>query len=173
MLNFKKLRKKNIVLIGLMGSGKSAVGREIAKSLNFDFYDSDAEIEKRIGKSIKQIFQTKGEEFFRLSEEEICLELLENKNCVIALGGGSIINKRIRSLINLNSFSIYLKVDIEVLLNRLRNSNKRPLLSLGNKKIILEDIYNQRKNYYKKANLIIVNNISKESVVKNIIKELS
>mgnify|MGYP001493072467 FL=1 len=60
-----------------------------------------------------------------------------------------------------------------MLLNRLRNSNKRPLLSLGNKKIILEDIYNQRKNYYKKANLIIVNNTSKESVVKNIIKELS
>ena len=165
MINFKKIGKKNISLIGLMGSGKSSVGREISKYFNVDFHDSDLEIEKMAGQSINLIFKKKGEKYFRELEEKVCLKLLSKKNCVISLGGGSVINERIRRLIFLNSFSIYLKVDIEILLKRLSNSNKRPLLKTENKENILIDLLNERKVYYDKADLILKNNQSKNYVI--------
>ena len=150
MINFKKIGKKNISLIGLMGSGKSSVGRDISKYFNVDFHDSDLEIEKMAGQSINVIFKKKGEKYFRELEEKVCLKLLSKENCVISLGGGSVINERIRRLI---------------LLKRLSNSNKRPLLKTENKENILKDLLNERKVYYDKADLILKNNQSKNYVI--------
>ena len=174
MFDLTKIQKKNICIIGLMGSGKSIIGKDLSKFLKFKFYDTDKEIELITKKSINTIFEEKGELYFRDIEEEICINLLANNNCVISLGGGSIINKKIRNEIKQNSYSIYLKVKLNNLLNRLKTSNKRPLLnkSLDRKKT-LENIYNERKKFYEKADFIINNDKDKIQVLEKIKFELN
>ena len=112
MFNLIEIKKKNICIMGLMGSGKSVVGRELSKYLNLKFYDTDKEIELKTKKSINEIFKEDGELYFRKLEEKICIKLLNKDNCVISLGGGSIINKEVRKSIKENSYSIYLKVKL-------------------------------------------------------------
>ena len=112
MLDLSKTKKKNICIIGLMGSGKSIIGKELSKSLDLKFYDTDREIELKTKKSINAIFKERGEPYFRGIEEEICIELLNKDNCVISLGGGSVVNKKIMKEIKNNSFSIYLRVKV-------------------------------------------------------------
>ena len=129
MFDLTKIKKKNICIMGLMGSGKSIIGKDLSKYLNLKFYDTDKEIELKTKKSINTIFEEEGESYFRDIEEKICIELLTNDNCVISLGGGSIINKKIRKSIKQNSYSIYLQVKLNNLLNRLKSSKKRPLLN--------------------------------------------
>ena len=170
---FNKTGKINICLIGLMGSGKSVIGREISDILNLKFYDTDAKIEQTVGKSINKIFSEDGENYFRKKEEEICLKFLNKKNSVISLGGGSIINNQIREIINQNSFSIYLKVDLNILVKRLIKTNKRPLLRNINKKDALMKLYKIRSKFYDKADLIIKNNYDKNDVVKKIISNIN
>ena len=152
-----------------MGSGKSVIGKDLSKYLDFKFYDTDREIELKTKKSISSIFKENGESYFRDIEEKICIKLLANKNCVISLGGGSIINKRIRNSIRENSYSIYLQVKIENLLNRLRSSNKRPLLNkkMDNKEI-LQNLYNNRRKFYEKADFIVNNDNDKSQVLEKI-----
>ena len=103
MFNLKGIKKKNICIIGLMGSGKSIIGKDLSKYLNFKYYDTDKEIEIRTKKSINEIFTEEGENYFRKIEEKICLELLTKDNCVISLGGGSIVSRKVRESINKNS----------------------------------------------------------------------
>ncbi len=172
MMKIKSLNKRNITLIGLMGSGKSVIGKSLSKKYQTKYYDSDNEIEKEIGMDINKIFKIKGEVFFRSTEEKICKILLEKYNCVISLGGGSIQNSKTRELIKKNSFSIYLKVDINILSKRLSNSDKRPLLKNGNIKDILKDIYRVREKHYNNADLIIENNFDKNSVINEICKNI-
>tara|TARA_B100001287_G_C22681774_1_gene530852 strand:- start:1528 stop:2058 length:531 start_codon:yes stop_codon:yes gene_type:complete len=168
MLNFKKKTKKNICLIGLMGSGKSVIGKDLSKIYNFKFLDSDMEIERETGETINSIFLNYGEEYFREKEEKVCLKLLDLENYIISLGGGSILNKKIREKLNKNSHSIYLKVEIDILLGRLKNSKKRPLLNNINKREILEKLYKERKIFYNKADLIIKNNFNKNEILAKI-----
>ena len=168
MLNFKKIRKKNMTLIGLMGSGKSIIGKELSAYYGIKLYDSDNEIEKKVGQKISDIFKNKGETYFRVIEEKVCLDLLEKENCIISLGGGSITSIKTRNKIEKNSFSIYLKVDVDILVKRLSNSIKRPLLKNKDKKNKLNEIYKERKKYYNDANLIIENNFNKKYVLENI-----
>ena len=172
MLNFKKINKKNICFIGLMGSGKSVIGKELSKLLKYDFFDSDLEIEKTVGEDISDIFLNKGEDFFRAIEEKTCTRLLNTSDCIISLGGGSITNPKIRDLIEKNSYSIYLKVKLEILLKRLNKSNKRPLLVNQNKKKVLEKLYKERKVYYNKADLTIENFFDKKSLMKKLKMEI-
>ena len=110
-LNLEKLGKKNICLIGLMGAGKSVIGKLLAKELRIRHYDSDKLIEKKLNKSINQIFSDHGESYFRNIEEDIVLSLLDKKNCVISLGGGSILSYLTRKALFINSFTVYL-IDI-------------------------------------------------------------
>tara|TARA_A100000164_G_scaffold282841_1_gene255360 strand:+ start:996 stop:1490 length:495 start_codon:yes stop_codon:yes gene_type:complete len=160
--------------MGLMGSGKSIIGKDLSKILNLKFYDTDREIEFQTKKSISSIFREKGESYFRDIEEKICLEILAHNNCVISLGGGSIINKKIRKAIKQNSYSIYLQVKLNNLLNRLKSSNKRPLLNLNkNTKEILENLYDDRKKFYEKANFIVKNDNDKFKVLEKIKSELN
>ena len=103
MLNFDKIRKKNICLVGMMGSGKSIIAKELAKYFKIQYFDSDAEIEKNSGKSINLLFKEHGEKFFR--DLDANLHNVTNKeNCIISLGGGSISNSKIRELINKSVF---------------------------------------------------------------------
>ena len=169
MFDLTEINKKNICIIGLMGSGKSIIGKDLSKNLNFKFYDTDKEIELKTKKSINEIFKEQGELYFRSIEEKICIDLLNENNCVISLGGGSISNKKIRKSINQNSFSIYLKVQINNLLIRLKSSKKRPLLNKNlNKKEILESLYKDRKEFYEKANFIVNNDGDKVKVLEKI-----
>ena len=167
MLKFKKNIVKNICFVGFMGSGKSILGRDLSKLYNIEFFDSDLEIEKRIGKNIDQIFISSGEEHFREIEEKVCIDLLKVENCIISLGGGSIINSNIRKIIKKNSFSIYLKVDINILLKRLKSSKKRPLLKYSNKDDI-KKLYNEREIFYNKSDLVIDNNNNKYDAIQKI-----
>ena len=174
MIDLNKFKKKNICIMGLMGSGKSLIGKDLSKYLNLKYYDTDKEIELKTNKSINTIFEEEGELYFRKIEEKICIELLTLNNCVISLGGGSIINKRIRKTIKQNSYSIYLQVKLNQLLHRLESSKKRPLLNYKLNKIkILEKLYNERRKFYENADLIVNNDHDKSRVLEKIKSELN
>ena len=174
MFNLIENKKKNVCIMGLMGSGKSIIGKDLSKYSNLKFYDTDKEIELKTNKSINEIFEMSGESYFRKIEEKICLELLTKNNCIISLGGGSIINKKIRKAINQNSYSIYLQVKLNNLLMRLKSSRKRPLLNKNlDRKETLENLYNNRRKFYEKADFIVNNNNNKLQVLEKIKSELN
>ena len=165
---------KTIVLIGMMGSGKSSVGKELAKKLSVTFIDIDDEIEKKYQMNIPEIFQTKGESFFRKIEENISCKLINGKPCVISLGGGGFLNKRIRSQIKINAVSICINTGLNKIYQRLNGSkSKRPLLNYTNLKKSIKEIYDKRKPIYKKADYKIqIKSDNKQLIVENIIKKL-
>ncbi len=174
MFHLADINKKNICIMGLMGSGKSIIGKDLSKYLDLKYFDTDKEIELRTKKSVNSIFEEKGELYFRNIEEEVCIELLAHGDCVISLGGGSIINKKIRKAIRENSYSIYLKVKLKNLFNRLRSSYKRPLLIKNkNKNEILKKLYNDRRIFYEKADFIINNDYDKIEVLEKIKDKLN
>ena len=174
MLDLSEINKKNICIMGLMGSGKSIIGKDLSKYLNLNFYDTDKEIELMTKKKINEIFEEEGESYFRDIEEKVCIEILTNDNCVISLGGGSIISKKIRKKIKKNSYSIYLQVTLNNLLNRLKFSRKRPLLNNNsNKSEIMRKLLKDRQKYYEKADLIIKNNGDKFQTLNQIKSQLN
>lgn len=152
--------KINITICGMMGAGKTAVGKILAKKINFDFIDTDKIIEKKSGKSINKIFKDNGEKYFRVFEEQITKELLKKKNCVISLGGGTILSEKIRKILKENSYNIYLKVSVDILSRRLENSKNRPLLNKSNINQKISKLITQRENYYNEANLIVNNDMN-------------
>ena len=173
MLDLSVINKKNICIMGLMGSGKSIIGKDLSKNLNLKFYDTDKEIELMTNKKINEIFKEEGESYFRDIEEKVCIEILTIDNCVVSLGGGSIISKKIRKIIKKNSFSIYLQVKLNNLQNRLKFSRKRPLLNKNlNNSEILKNIFKDRQKYYEKADLIINNDGDKSQTLKEIKSQL-
>lgn len=170
---FLRLNNKiNVTLCGMMGSGKSAVGKMLAKKIDFNFIDTDAFIEMKIGKPIDRIFKDDGELYFRNLEEKNIVDILNMKKCVISLGGGAINSKIIRNCLKENSFNIYLKVKIDILSKRLANSTNRPLVKDKNIKKILTELIKTREKFYNKANLIIKNEISLNKVIDDIICKL-
>ena len=174
MLDLSVINKKNICIMGLMGSGKSIIGKDLSKNLNLKFYDIDKEIELMTNKKISAIFKEEGESFFRYIEEKVCSEILTKENCVVSLGGGSIISKKIRKIIKKNSYSIYLQVKLNNLQNRLKFSKKRPLLNKNlNNSEILKNILKDRQKYYEKADLIINNNGDKFQTLNQIKSKLN
>ena len=173
MYDLSKMKSKNICIMGLMGSGKSVIGKDLSKFLNFKFYDIDKEIELKTKKSINEIFKEYGELYFRNLEEKICIKLLNQNNCVISLGGGSVTNKKIRKLIKKNSYSIYLQVKLNNLVNRLKSSKKRPLLNKDESKLqILKNLYEEREKFYERADFIVNNDTDKVLVLDQIKFEL-
>ena len=173
MFDPTKSKKKNICIMGLMGSGKSIIGKDLSRYLNLNFYDTDKEIEIKTKKNINTIFEEEGEPYFRDMEERVCIELLTHNNCVISLGGGSIINKKVRKLIKENSYSIYLKVKLNNLINRLKTSNKRPLLNKNlNKREILEKLYHERRKFYEEADFVVNNDYDRIKVLEKIKYEI-
>jgi shikimate kinase len=162
--------KENLVFLGMMGSGKSSIGSLIAKKLKLDFIDVDKEIEKELGISISKIFEIKGEDYFRKIEEKVTLKVLKINPAVISLGGGAFINKVIRKEILKSDISFWLNWNNEILLNRIKNSKKRPL-ALNLKENELIDLIKKRSNIYSKALYEIkCDKLSKNEIVKKILK---
>ena len=164
--------KLNISLCGMMGSGKSAIGKILANKLDYDFIDVDNIIEINAGKTIKKIFEEDGEEYFRDLEEKITINILELKETIVSLGGGAIINKNIRGSIKKNSYNIYLNVNIDILTKRLQNSNTRPLIYKKNLKKELINLIGIREKFYRKADLIVKNEKNIIETTENIIKKI-
>jgi len=144
--------KKNLVLLGMMGAGKSTVGKIVAKKQDLEFVDTDTNIEKKCSMKILEIFRKKGEKFFRSEEEKEVLKSLKKNNCVIALGGGAFINENIRNSVLKNAISVWLDVDVNTLNQRTKWNQKRPLLNKENNQKKINKLYSERKNIYKLAN---------------------
>ena len=162
--------KENLVFVGMMGSGKSSIGFLIAKKLKLEFIDIDKEIEKELGLSIKKIFETKGEDYFRKVEERISLKKLNENSVVISLGGGAFLNTKIRKEVLKKHLSFWLNCSSQVILKRIKNSKKRPLRNkLNNNELI--DLIKKRSNIYSKALYEIrCDNLSKKDIVNKILK---
>ena len=154
---FSDYNKLNITFCGMMGSGKSIIGKKFAKIIDFDFLDTDSFIEKKTGKSINQIFSESGEIFFRQLEENYISKILHKKNYVFSLGGGVMNNLNLRNIIKRNSYNIYLEVEINILSKRLESSKNRPLINSKNINEKLKELIKKRKNFYKQADLTIKN----------------
>ncbi|WP_421739122.1 shikimate kinase [Caulobacter sp.] len=125
---YQALRNRTIVLVGLMGVGKSSVGRRLAQALDLPFRDADNEVESAAGRSIPEIFAELGEEAFRDGERRVIARLLEEPPHVLATGGGAFVNEETRALINQHAISVWLKADIELLARRVGRKDNRPLL---------------------------------------------
>ncbi len=138
----------NIYLIGLMGAGKTTIGRQLAKSLNKPFYDSDKAIEDQTGVSIPTIFEYEGEEGFRLREQTVIEQLTELNGIVMATGGGAIIKEQNRMALQQNGFVVYLQCSIDKILQRTRRDDKRPLLNTENPRERLESLLKDRESLY-------------------------
>ena len=165
--------KKNIVLIGMMAAGKTTIGFKLAKKLNYNFIDIDAEIEKLENEKIINIFQNKGEIYFRKIEEKISLVFLDKNKSVISIGGGAFLNNKIRDKIKKNSHSFWLNWKIKTILDRISKNKNRPLaLKLNDRD--LENLYRKRIKSYKLSNFKVnCENKNKNEIIKNIFKLLT
>ena len=142
---------KNLTLTGMMGVGKSTIGKNLAKKLNYNFVDVDKIIEEKEGLSINSIFKNKSEEYFRKIESAITLSELKKSNSVISLGGGAFLNKTIRRNTKKFSTSFWLDVPVQDLIKRLNKSNRRPLLFKKDITETIKKIYFDRKKIYNEA----------------------
>ena len=161
---------KNLVFLGMMGSGKSSIGHLVSKKLHLPFIDIDDVIVENAGMSITEIFDKKGENYFRDLEEKITLKSLKKNKNVISLGGGGFVNAKIRKEILSNHFSFWLNWDESILIKRIKNSKKRPIAfnSTDNK---IKTIIKHRLKIYSNAQFKInCNNLTKTEIVKKIIK---
>jgi shikimate kinase/shikimate kinase/3-dehydroquinate synthase len=162
--------KENLVFLGMMGSGKSSIGLMVSKKLNIDFVDIDQEIEKKIGMTISKIFENQGEKYFREVEEMITLKLLKKNKTVISLGGGAFLNNKIKKEVLDNHISFWLKWDIKTLVNRIQNSQKRPIAFKSSKNELI-DLIKKRSIVYSKAMYKIdCENLTKNEIARNITK---
>ena len=153
-----------------MAVGKTTLAKIVAKNQNMQFIDIDKNIEKKNSMKIREIFEKKGENYFRTQEEKEVLESLKKNNCVIALGGGAFINQKIRENVLKNTISIWLDADLKELYKRTKWNHKRPLLDKEDNKEKIQKLYNERKNIYKLANhKIICKRMNKNSIAKKII----
>ena len=161
---------KNLVFLGMMGSGKSSIGKLVSSKLKIPFIDIDNLIEEQTGMTISEIFKTGGEDYFRNLEEKITIKSLKHKNVVISLGGGGFVNKKIRKDVLKNHFSFWLNWDDLILIRRIKGSKKRPIASKSTEHEI-KVIINKRKKIYSKADFKInCNKLTKSEIVSTIIK---
>ena len=160
--------KENIVFLGMMGSGKTSIGLLISKKLNLKFYDIDQIIEKKLAMSISDIFEKKGEKFFRDFEEKTTLKILKKKRAVISLGGGAFINRKVREEILKNHFSFWLNWNSKTLIQRIQKNSKRPI-ALKSSFDELIDLIRKRSLVYSKSKYKInCEQLSKNEIVNKV-----
>ncbi|EAP76104.1 shikimate kinase [Roseovarius nubinhibens] len=147
--------KKTVVMVGMMGAGKTAVGRALATRLGVPFLDSDAEIEAAATMSIAEIFERDGEAFFRDRETEVIDRLLENQRGILSTGGGAFLSERNRQIISQKGVSVWLDADLDLLWSRVKHKNTRPLLRTANPRETLKTLYEARVPSYRKADLAV------------------
>lgn len=145
-----------IVLVGLMGVGKSTVGRRLSAMLTRDFIDADDEIEKAAQRTIPEIFEDFGEAHFRDGERRVIARLIEERHGVIATGGGAFVDPETRALILEEAIAVWIDCDIDTLVERTSRRNNRPLLKNGDPKTILTDLYEKRAPFYSQAQVHVM-----------------
>jgi len=156
-----------------MGSGKSAIGKILSKKMGVPLSDTDKIIEKEVGKSIYEIFNERGEKYFRQVEEKVVGRVLDETAHIISTGGGSILSSKTRNAIKSKSFSIWVQCDVNIILNRIRDQEKRPLLKNKNILDTLVKKNKERIKFYRQADSHIVNeNSNIEMTVEAIVEEL-
>jgi shikimate kinase len=164
------LGRRSIVLVGMMGAGKSSIGRRLAARLGVPFVDADVEIEQAAGMSIADIFEAHGEPSFRAGEARVIARLLEHGPQVLATGGGAFINHQTRANIRDKGISVWLKADLDVLARRLRRRSDRPLLKTADPVATLANLLAERDPIYGEAALTVISrDISHEVIVEEIV----
>ncbi|CAN5278884.1 shikimate kinase [soil metagenome] len=167
------LRSRSIVLVGLMGAGKSSVGKRLAGALGLNFRDTDDEIEKAAGQTVSEIFSAYGETYFRDGERRVIARLLDEPTIVLATGGGAFMNEQTRALIKAKAVSVWLKADVEVLARRVSRKDTRPLLAGKDPREVLQKLADERYPVYAEADIVIESgDIPHNLTVETIIRRL-
>ena len=159
----RALGRRSVVLVGMMGAGKSSVGRRLAGRLGIDFVDADTEIERAAGMTIPEIFAKHGEGYFRSGEARVIARLLDGGPQVLATGGGSIMDQNTRDLIHIKGISVWLKADLDVLLKRTKRRNDRPLVEK------IRDLLPAREPVYAMSDIVVQ---SRDEPHENIVEEI-
>lgn len=168
------LGSRSIVLVGMMGAGKSSIGRRLGARLGLPFIDADTEIEERAGMAIPELFEKYGEAYFRAGEARVIARLLDEGAQVLATGGGAFMNANTRAQIRTKGISVWLKADFDLLLRRIKRRNDRPLLKTDDQAARLKALIEERYPVYAEADLIIHSrDAAHEVVVEEIISALA
>jgi shikimate kinase len=168
------LGQRSVVLVGLMGCGKSAIGRRLAGKLALPFIDADEEIAKAAGKSIEDIFADHGEPYFRDGERKVLARLLRTGPQVLATGGGAFMNEETRAAIAANGVSVWLKAELPLLVRRVGKRGNRPLLKAGDPETVLSDLMATRYPVYATADITVESrDVPHEVIVGEIVDSLS
>lgn len=149
------LPARSVVLVGLMGAGKSCIGKRLASRLGMSFLDADHEIEQAAGCSISEIFERHGEEAFRDGERRVIARLLDSEPHILAAGGGAFMDPRTRALIRERAISIWLRADLDLLIRRTSRRNDRPLLKVADPRSKLTELMAQRHPVYAEADITV------------------
>ncbi|WP_208859955.1 shikimate kinase [Pseudovibrio ascidiaceicola] len=166
----KRLGNKPIVLVGIMGCGKSTVGRRLAQYLALNFIDADSEIEKAADRSISEIFAEHGESYFRQGEKRVIARLLDEGPQVLATGGGAFINEETRSRIKEKGISIWMKAELSVIMTRVRKRPTRPLLQTADPEATMQKLMDERYPIYEEADMAIWSrDVTHEAVMEEIL----
>jgi shikimate kinase len=169
-----RLGNRPIVLIGLMGAGKSSIGRRLAEKLDLPFIDADHEIEVAAGKTIPEIFADHGEAFFREGERRVIARLMENGAQVLATGGGAYMNDETRGTIEARGVSIWLKAELPLLMRRVMKRGGRPLLKGNDPEAVMKRLIEQRYPIYAMADVTVESkDVQHGQMVNDVIKGLS
>ena len=163
------LGRRSIVLVGMMGAGKSSVGRKLASRLGLAFVDADSKIEEAAGMSIPDIFETRGEAEFRSGEARVIARLLDGGPQVLATGGGAFMNSDTRTLIRTKAMSVWLKADFDVLMKRIKRRSDRPMLKTADPAATLKHLMDVRYPIYAEADVTVE---SREVVHEVIVEEI-
>ena len=147
--------RRTVVLVGMMGAGKTAIGTQVARMLDVPFLDSDDEIVRAANRSIPEIFERDGEPFFRAKEAQVIQRLLAGPPCILSTGGGAFLAEGNRAAIKAEGVSVWLRADVELLWNRVRHKTTRPLLRTANPRETLQQLYDTRTPVYALADIAV------------------
>ncbi|MGV8856013.1 MAG: shikimate kinase [Devosia sp.] len=163
----ERLGGRPLVLVGMMGAGKTTVGRRIAARLNRQFLDSDEEIEKAAQMSVPEIFEQRGEPEFRAGETRVIARVLKTHNVVLATGGGAFVNPETRALVKGEAVSVWLKAEIDILFERVSRRSNRPLLKTANPRATLQQLIDDRYPIYAEADITVISRDVPQDTVAN------
>jgi shikimate kinase len=167
----ERLGGRALVLVGMMGAGKTTVGRRVAARLGRTFLDSDEEIEKAAQMTIPEIFEQRGESEFRAGETRVISRIMTEKNVVLATGGGAFVNAETRALVKSEAVSVWLKAEVDILFERVSRRSNRPLLKTPNPRATLEKLVEERYPIYAEADVTVVSrDVPQETVASDIIE---